>query len=220
MADAPTSPDLGPQSPAEPGTASSLRASDAEREQAVSELKEQFVAGRLSQDTFLHRVQSALGARQRRDLPPLLADLPAGSQRPGGLTSLKGRLRGMARLSSAVSRQLDAAARRLSAPGTGSHPHSPATLAFPPRSGTGFTIGRDSACNLLLADATVSRVHARLEWAAGGWLLTDLGSMNGTRVNGWLVRDPVRVRGGDLVRFGLTQFVLHDGHAEPVGEQA
>lgn len=214
MADAPTSPDLGPDQAAAPGTARSVRASDAEREQAVDELKEQFVAGRLSQDTFMHRVQSALGARQRRDLPPLLADLPARSPRSGGLTAVKGWLRG------AVGRQVAAAARWAAAPRPGLRPGRPATLAFPPRSGTGFTIGRDTACSLLLADATVSRVHARLEWVADGWLLTDLGSMNGTRVNGWLVRDPVRVRGGDLVRFGLTQFVLHEGFAETAGERA
>jgi pSer/pThr/pTyr-binding forkhead associated (FHA) protein len=55
----------------------------------------------------------------------------------------------------------------------------------------------------------VSRRHARLEREeTAGWLLTDLGSRNGTRVNGWRVRDSVQVRPGDLVRFGDVVYVL------------
>ncbi|MGH3170725.1 MAG: FHA domain-containing protein, partial [Trebonia sp.] len=44
-----------------------------------------------------------------------------------------------------------------------------------------------------------------------GWVLTDLGSTNGTRVNGWLVRDRVTVQAGDLVRFGETEYTFSDG---------
>ncbi len=49
---------------------------------------------------------------------------------------------------------------------------------------------------------TVSRRHATLERTADGWLLTDLESTNGTRVNGWRVRGKVSVTPGDLVSFG------------------
>ena len=49
---------------------------------------------------------------------------------------------------------------------------------------------------------TVSRVHATLERTADGWLLTDLASTNGTRVNGWRVRGKVPVTAGDVVSFG------------------
>ena len=63
----------------------------------------------------------------------------------------------------------------------------------------------------MLADITVSRLHARLERAGAGWQLQDLGSTNGTRLNGWLVSSPVPVRAGDQVSFGAAGFVLTDG---------
>jgi hypothetical protein len=53
-----------------------LRVSDAERDVVAAELGENFQAGRLSQDEFDERVSAALGARTRRDLGGLLADLP------------------------------------------------------------------------------------------------------------------------------------------------
>jgi hypothetical protein len=48
----------------------------------------------------------------------------------------------------------------------------------------GFLIGRDPACGLWLDDPKVSRQHARLRLEAGVWLLEDLGSRNGTLVDG------------------------------------
>jgi pSer/pThr/pTyr-binding forkhead associated (FHA) protein len=71
-----------------------------------------------------------------------------------------------------------------------------------------FSIGRDASCDLAIGDMTVSRFHARLERTPFGWLLTDLASTNGTRVNGWLVRDQVPVRPGDLVSFGKAEYWL------------
>ena len=41
-----------------------------------------------------------------------------------------------------------------------------------------------------------------------GWLLSDISSTNGTRVNGWLVRGQVPVRAGDLVSFGNAEYWL------------
>lgn len=46
------------------------------------------------------------------------------------------------------------------------------------------TIGRDSDNDIVLPDASVSRHHARLEWAQGVWRLVELGSTNGTLING------------------------------------
>lgn len=63
---------------------------------------------------------------------------------------------------------------------------------------------------MTLFDETVSRWHASLERSPYGWLLDDLGSTNGTRVNGWRVRSPSLVRAGDLVTFGRVTFVLAD----------
>jgi Inner membrane component of T3SS, cytoplasmic domain len=73
-----------------------------------------------------------------------------------------------------------------------------------------FTIGRELACDMTLANVTVSRWHATLQRRADGWLLSDLGSTNGTRLNGWRVSTPSRVGAGDVVSFGAATFVLVD----------
>src|ERR1035437_4394278 len=87
---------------------------------------------------------------------------------------------------------------------------TPAPLFSPPGRGDRFTIGRTRDCDLCLADLSVSRRHAELVRGAGGWLLNDLGSHNGTRLNGWLVRETVPVRAGDRLEFGSAIFVLQD----------
>jgi pSer/pThr/pTyr-binding forkhead associated (FHA) protein len=73
------------------------------------------------------------------------------------------------------------------------------------------TIGRASDCDCVLTNDTVSRRHARLRYAHDAWLLTDLGSTNGTRVNGWRVAGEVEVRVGDRVSFGTARFRLTHG---------
>jgi FHA domain/DUF1707 SHOCT-like domain len=217
-AESPTQPDAQP--------AGGLRASDAERDEVVSRLREEFAAGRLSQDTFLHRMDAVLEARHQADLPPLLADLPAAPQpsppRPAPVQSVLGRLRaawprrlrsGATLPAGAVSRrQAGVPVRRLTAgmPRSGAGARRPARLQFPRGAGNFFSIGRDADCDLMIADMTVSRVHARLERAPDGWLLTDLASTNGTRVNGWRVRGQVPVRAGDLVSFGTAEYSLSE----------
>ncbi|WP_300613687.1 DUF1707 and FHA domain-containing protein [Trebonia sp.] len=253
--EAPTQPDAQP--------VSGVRASDAERDEVVARLTEEFAAGRLSQDTFLFRMSAVLQARHQADLPPLLADLPeapapspepgiggavarvpAGPApvpvtpvpalpEPGGPpagrpASLVSRLRSALprRISSAAFQHGDATVRPGDAAVAGLPPGSgparrltggmerapqtrrPLPLQFPRGDGTHFSIGRDANCDLAIADMTVSRVHARLERTEDGWLLTDLASTNGTRVNGWRVRGQVRVRAGDLVSFGNAEYSL------------
>ena len=63
-------------------------------------------------------------------------------------------------------------------------------------------------------DMTVSWRHAELRWADGQWLLTDLGSTNGTRVNGWQAGGGFVVRPGDHVTFGAASFRVAD-QAQP-----
>ncbi len=84
----------------------------------------------------------------------------------------------------------------------------PQPLFFPPGAGAAFTIGRTQDCDLRIADLSVSRLHAQLSRGEDGWLLSDLGSHNGTRVNGWRVREPVPLRTGDLVQFGSATFIV------------
>ena len=222
-----------------PATPEYLRASDAERDLAISALRQEFVEGRLSQETFMFRVQSALGARHRGQLVRLFTDLPP---RRAGLLD---RIRAAFRRGDpdpdgagsdwrpapqgppavwAPSGMADGAGwpgqpaiwtGAHSGPGAPGAPGRPAPMVFPPGSGTSFSIGRTQDCDLRIADLSVSRRHAQLDRDEDGWLLSDLGSHNGTRVNGWLVREPVPVRPGDVVQFGSAMFVIRDDSPAP-----
>lgn len=66
------------------------------------------------------------------------------------------------------------------------------------------TIGRGSDCDIVLPGRQVSRHHARIERDASGYWLRDLGSKNGTHVNGQEVRDkPYRLKDGDEIQIAL-----------------
>ena len=70
-------------------------------------------------------------------------------------------------------------------------------------SGRKLVIGRDQACHLRLGSATVSKLHAAIERRDGRVFVCDLGSTNGTIVNGRLVRNSeVEVRDGDRIQIG------------------
>ena len=60
----------------------------------------------------------------------------------------------------------------------------------------------------LAADPHVSRTHAVLERIADRWVVRDVGSRNGTYVNGEQVREPVWLRAGDELRIGKSLLVL------------
>src|SRR6202035_5166110 len=64
-----------------------------------------------------------------------------------------------------------------SAPGEAGRP---APMVFPPGSGPSFSIGRTQDCDLRISDLSVSRRHAQLDRGEDGWLLSALGSHNGT----------------------------------------
>jgi hypothetical protein len=225
-----------------------VRASQAERDEAVSELRERFVAGQLSQDTFVARVEIALAARDHGQLAALFTDLRgprrlrmpdwralagrmasgsgasgSGASGSGASGSRAGALRASALRASAlrasalrasaavapVREALAGTARWLSPPPPRpAVPPIPAGLPFPVGSQVRFTIGRDPDCDLVIPDITVSWQHAGLDRGHQGWLLIDFGSTNGTRLNGWRVREPVPVAAGDQVSFGAVTFVL------------
>ena len=71
-----------------------------------------------------------------------------------------------------------------------------------------MVLGRHELCEVHLEDATVSRRHASLRWRDGVWMLLDLGSTNGTWVNGRRVTSQTPVRRGDLVQLGEVQVRL------------
>lgn len=63
-------------------------------------------------------------------------------------------------------------------------------------------IGRDLRRDVVLHDAEVSRSHAELRPCDGRWRLADLGSRNGTYVNGRRIVGPVDIGPGDELRLG------------------
>lgn len=65
-----------------------------------------------------------------------------------------------------------------------------------------LTIGRDVTNDIVIADAEVSRQHARINRTPGGHVLEDLGSTNGTFVNGERLVSPRVLNSGDLVGLG------------------
>ncbi len=67
-------------------------------------------------------------------------------------------------------------------------------------------IGRGSS-QVPLTDQTVSRRHAELKIEAGNWVLSDLGSANGTYVNGVRIAKTTRLKHGDQIRVGATLLV-------------
>lgn len=77
-------------------------------------------------------------------------------------------------------------------------------------SGQSITLGRSSSCQVQLddPDASISRRHLDVSHSAGQWLAIDLGSRNGTQLNGTkLVPDfPTPIKHGDVIRFGSWVF--------------
>jgi FHA domain-containing protein/uncharacterized protein DUF1707 len=165
------------------------RASQSDRDSTVRTLRRGCAEERLSLDTFAERVAAAYAARSRPQLDQLVADLPAPSP--------------FARAGERVARLWSGLVSR--ARSAWLEPRTPG-LALP--ADGSVTLGRSHDCDCVLADATVSRVHARLRRGDGTWLLRDLGSSNGTRLNGYRVLGEVEVRPGDHVSFGAMSFRL------------
>src|SRR3712207_2151749 len=77
--------------------------------------------------------------------------------------------------------------------------------------GSGTTIGRQDGNTIVLDDGRLSRQHARLDLAPGGLTITDLGSANGTRLNGQRISGTQPLRAGDRVQLGDTTIVIEGG---------
>ncbi len=167
------------------------RLSDADRERALEVLRESAADGRVSQDTFLRRMEVILQAQRHDELDPVLRDLRA--RQAGG----KWLYRAVGRLSAFPVLMRRAWQRErlpeLLLPAPGPHP---------------LSIGRAPGSMLRLTHHTVSRMHAQLRHTGTGWSLRDLGSSNGTWINGRRVTGSVAVHPGDHVQFGQAGFRL------------
>jgi FHA domain-containing protein/uncharacterized protein DUF1707 len=162
-----------------------MRASDDKRERVVGVLRSRFVEGYLSTETFEVRADLAYATHDERELEALVRDLPA--RRPL-LTALR-------RLARLMRGERDVA--------------RPLVVEEPPHDAArdGLVIGRNPDCDLVVMDPTVSRRHAELRREEGRWILADLGSSNGTRVNGWRIRRAT-VGVGDELMLGDQRLVF------------
>ncbi|QFG19868.1 DUF1707 and FHA domain-containing protein [Actinomadura sp. WMMB 499] len=168
-----------------------VRASDGERDRVLRVLGDRVAEGRISHETFERRVDLVLQARSRAELDEIVHDLPP----PGRVV---GRLTGLVSSFSQATARIEAAWRA---------PRLP-RFALPATGPSRIVVGRAPACQFVLSDLTVSRFHAEIYRADGTWMISDLGSMNGTRVNGWRLTGPARVRPGDEVGFGDSSFIV------------
>jgi hypothetical protein len=164
------------------------RASEADRERIARVLARRSIEGRISTDTFAGRIERALEARSAAELDELVADM----RTPGPARRV---LLGAVTWASRLSGEVQAAWRA---------PRIP-SLALPDEE---LTIGRATDCDCLLGDDSVSRRHARLRRDGGRWLLSDLGSRNGTRLNGLRITGEVEVRPGDQLSVAGIRYRL------------
>jgi hypothetical protein len=74
----------------------------------------------------------------------------------------------------------------------------------------GATLGRSREADIVLDDANVSRKHAEVRPSGGSWIVRDLGSTNGIKVNGKRV-DPNRpqsIKPGDVIELGTSRAIF------------
>ncbi|WP_432103468.1 FHA domain-containing protein [Streptomyces sp. bgisy091] len=167
------------------------RLSDAERDRVLGVLRDGAAQGKLSHDTFLRRMELALTARRSDELKALTSDLESGGRWSRGLIRAVG---GVSAFPARVRRAWQSERLpKLMLPLPGPHP---------------LRIGRDPGNGLRLSHETVSRMHAELTAHGNRWVLRDLGSTNGTCVNGQRVVGAVVVSDGDQVSFGRVAFQL------------
>jgi hypothetical protein len=161
-----------------------MRASDHARERTAALLHRRFNEGYLSLDTFERRVADVYRARSADQLAGLTADLPA--------IGVLARLRQW-RLDHRSRRNVHVEGLRL-----------PLDLV---RDGP-LVLGRAQHCDVVLKHDTVSRTHAEIRRQDDGWCLRDLGSTNGTWIDGRRVDHPEAVRRGDQVLLGGCSVLL------------
>ena len=191
---------VAPDSAPSDSLPSAFRASDEDRDEVIRMLRDGSVDGRISNETFLQRVDRALHARGVDELAELLSDLPpVPDENAGPAVSWRAR----------VITWLQEIRLRRPRFRVVMQPRLP-LLVLPRGPRTLFTIGRSPDSDLPLADLTVSWHHAELRRGGEGWMLVDLGSTNGTRVNGWRADSGFTVHPGDWVSFGRAAFRIAD----------
>ena len=70
------------------------------------------------------------------------------------------------------------------------------------------TIGRQSGCTIVIRDTNVSREHVALRRRPNGWTLRDIGSTNGTKLNGVRVEGEQLLANGDVIMLGAIKVIF------------
>jgi FHA domain/Domain of unknown function (DUF1707) len=166
-----------------------VRPSAAERERVIRRLRDGREAERLSLETFIDRVDVVYAARSREELAAAVGDLPEPSAAARAVVAIAGAL-----------------SRWTTLFGYGWRRERLPRLVLPERGRT--VLGRSRACDCSLTDPTVSRMHALLRAEDGRWWFSDLGSTNGSWVNGRRVAEEVEVGAGDEILLGEAGFRL------------
>ncbi len=69
-------------------------------------------------------------------------------------------------------------------------------------------IGRSNQNNIVIKDPYISKRHLHIVKDEGHYYLEDMGSVNGTFVNGNKIMDVIRLRNGDRIRIGQVEFLF------------
>jgi len=86
-----------------------------------------------------------------------------------------------------------------------------------PLEGDQLIIGRDAVNAVAINDAEVSRKHARLTFQGGKYVIEDLGSTNGTFVNGQRLVSSTVLKPGDVVSLGEQIVLMYEGLSSDAG---
>ncbi len=169
-----------------------MRASDDMRRRAADTLDRRHAEGFLSAETFAERLVAIHASRTVAELDAALADLPA-DERPWAPLAR--------RLGEAAQTVRRAAARRAPAAGL--------SLPLAALDRRALVVGRAAGCAIRVADPSVSRRHAELRpLGDDGWLVRDLGSTNGTLLNGRPVLEAPVAPGDELLLGDLRARLL------------
>jgi hypothetical protein len=159
----------------------------ARRRELGATLRAAYGEGLLSESTFMYRADQLM-ATGSVSPQQLVGDLTLRPHRP------------LARIAQDVSHRVTMRLRGHRARG-----ESPLLALDWHGSDEPLLIGRSDGCDLRLDDTTVSRRHARMFFRDGAWVVQDLGSKNGTWLNGRQVIR-ARVRPGDMIGFAERRF--------------
>jgi serine phosphatase RsbU (regulator of sigma subunit) len=88
-----------------------------------------------------------------------------------------------------------------------------------PLEGDSLVIGRSSRCDLAVSDRCLSRQHVRIFKSEDDWMVEDMGSRNGTRLNGAMIPGPTPIAPGDVIDASMSR-ITFGGSGGPEPQQS